>query len=146
MINKKGASYGSWVEMIIFIVLFIGVLAVLSYTINNDYGTSVDLSYGINSNDTMNNLKSLQVDFDNTAKDGQASFSTLGIFMLTTIPKMIMTITTMVWGFVSGSWINSIVGLMNLGDYAGLVITLFKLLYFIAVGFILIKVVTRIVV
>jgi hypothetical protein len=146
MINKKGATYGTWIELIIFVVLFVGVLGILSYTINNNYGTNIDLSYGINSNDTINNLKSLQVDFDDTAKNGQASFSSLGIFMLTTIPKMIMTVTSMVWGFVAGSWINSIVGLMNLGDYAGLIITLFKLLYFIAIGFILIKIVTRIVV
>jgi hypothetical protein len=145
-INKKGATYGGWIEVILFIMLFVGVLAVISISMNSKYGSNHDLTMGIATNSTTNSLKDLQVTLANSTKEGQSSFSSLGIFQLTTIPRMMTAFGTLLWDFVTGSFINSIVESMNLGDYSAIVIVIFKLLYFITLILILIKIITRVVI
>jgi hypothetical protein len=55
-----------------------------------------------------------------------------------------MTSLKMVLSFASGSWIKSLVGLMNLGDYTNIVTTIFQMLYFFLIIFLLIKLLLRV--
>lgn len=147
MINKQGATYGSWIEVILFIVLFVGILAIISTSMNSAYSKSNDLTFGIVTSDTLQNVKDLSGSFSNSTQvEGQMSMTSYGLLILSTIPKMITAVMSLVWTFISGGFINSIVGAMNLGDYAGLVIIIFKLLYFISLGLILLKIITKVVI
>ena len=144
--NCRAATYGGIIEIMLFIVLFIAVITIIGVSMNATYEKNNDLTFGIVTNDTMNDLTEYQKTLDNSTKEGGMSFSSLGILQLLTLPKMINGIMSLTWSFVSGNFINAIVDAMNLGDYSFIVIVVFKLLYFIGLGLILLKILTKVVI
>ena len=146
--NKQGATYGGWLEVILFLILFVGIIAIIGVNMNNTYEQDHDLTFGIVTEGTQDDINNLAAVFDNsTNKDGQTSMSSsFGTLILTTTPRMITATTSLIWTFVSGGFINSIVEAMNLGDYSGLIIVILKLLYFLSLGLILLKILTKVVI
>ena len=142
--NKRASTFGVWIEVILFSLLFVIALGLIGTNMNAQYGDSKDLSFGLATNNTLQDLKETQASLDASTKEGQSSFSSLGIFTITTLPKMIMTTLGMTLRFISGGWIKGIVNLMNLGEYTSIVITIFTILYFLIVIFIIIKLLTRV--
>ena len=142
--NKRGATFQAFLEVMLFSVLFVGALAIIGSNMNNLYDSDKDLSMGIMSNSTLNNLKSTQSTLESSVSEGQSSFSSLGIFTITTLPRMLMTVLGIVKDFVLGTWIRNLVELMNLGEYTNLVIIIFQILYFFLLVFVLIKLITRV--
>ena len=142
--NKKGATFQIFMEVIFFSVLFVIALGIIGSNMNSLYSDNKDLSFGIVTNSTIANLESTQASLDSSQKEGQSSFSSLGLFTITTLPKMIGTIFSTAKDFVTGAWIASLVNLMNLGEYTQWIILVFRILYFIILIFILIKIITRI--
>jgi hypothetical protein len=137
------ASYTAWVELLLLVVLFVGAMGIIGTNLNAEYDKNADLTFGLQTNSTQNALQGMQKDIVNSTNEGQSSMTDFGIFKLATLPKIIFTISAVLWDFVSGSFIKSIVGLMQIGAYSNIVITVFTLLYWIAIAFILLKLVTR---
>ena len=142
--NKKGATFGVFTEIMLISILFVVALGIVGTNMNNLYGQNKDLSFGIASNDTLSNLKNTQSTLDTSLTAGTSSFSSLGVFTITTLPKMLLSLFSLIKDFVSGSWIRALIGLMNLGQYAESVIAVFQIMYFMAIIFIIFKLITRV--
>ena len=142
--NKKGATFGSWIETLLIICLVGGSLALIGVGMNSMYGQNKDITYGIVTNDTLTQINSYQTSMQNDTTQGQSSISDFGIFKLATGARLITLSLTLIWDFVSGNFINNIVNLMNLGDYSTILIVVLKAIYFITIGFILLRFVTKI--
>ena len=141
--DKRGITLASVLEIMLFSVLFVAALTAVGVSLNTAFSENKDLTYGLVSNTTQKNLESLQDSMESSRLQGQSGISSLGIFTLTTLPQMIFTILGMTIEFIVGGWINSLVGLMNLGAIAGTVIIVLKLLYYFFLIFVLIKLLTR---
>lgn len=144
-LNKRGGTFGAWIEAIIFIVLFVAAFTIIGNNMNTTYNKNYDTSFGLGINNTLDSLKSYQGNIDNSTK-GDSSFNSQGWLVLTTLPAIIKTTLTLIWSFITGGFINSIVGIMGLGEYSIYVIILFRILYFVAIGFILLKILTKVVI
>jgi hypothetical protein len=140
----KSGTFGSWIETLLIVILFVGTITIIGVNMNQLYGKDHDLSYGIVTNDTLQKMKGFQGNMVNNTQSGQSSVTDFGIIKLTTIPSIINFALTMIWEFVSGGFINRLVELMNLGSYASTVIIVFKLLYFITIGFIFVRLILRV--
>lgn len=144
MMNKKGGTFSAWIELIIMAILFVGSIAIIGSSMNNYYGKNYDLTYGLQTNETQNAIVSLQEDVVNSTSSGQSSMTDFGIYKLATLPHIMLVATSLLWDFVSGSFINTLVGMMSLGEYANLVIVLIKILYWLAIAFILLKLILKV--
>lgn len=142
--NKKGATYGIWLEALLISIFFVGVLVIIGNNINTINSDNKDLSFGLITNGTQTDLNNLQSSMEQDLNNGTTSISSFVGFFISTVPKMLLTINKMLLGFLTGSWINSLVDMLDLGDYAGLVITVFKSFYFFIIIFIIIKLMLRI--
>lgn len=125
-------------------MLFVVGLTIISTNMNNIYDDNHDLSYGLVSNETINDLEQYQTTLAESTNKGQSTLTSFGYFILSTLPTMILSANSLIWGFISGGFINNIVGLMNLGEFSGIIIIIFRLLYFFAIGFILMKILTKV--
>ena len=143
--DKKGSTFGVWLEVILFSMLFVVALGVIGSNMNAINHDTKDISYGLATESTLDDLKSVQSSMSSSLTEGTASISTLGIFTITTIPKIIMTTLNLSLRFVMGGWIKDLVGLMNLGEYTNIILTIFQILYFFVILFILVKIITRVV-
>jgi len=144
-LNKKGATYGAWIEVLVMIILFVGALAIIGGQMNNLYNQNKDLTYGLQTNETQTALNNLQGNFVNSTSEGQSSMTDFGIFKLTTLPFLVLSTTSLLWNFISGNFINILVGMMGLGEFTGIVIILIKILYYLAISFILIKLILKVI-
>jgi hypothetical protein len=142
--NKKATTIISWVEVIIFIFLFLIIIGIIGGDMNSRYGGSRDLSLGLNVSQNFNDLIGYKATMQNSTDSGQVSMTDFGILKLVTTPTILFSALGIIWNFVNGSFIDALVGQMNLGIYGIYIALTFKALYFIAVGFILIKLVLRI--
>lgn len=143
-LNKKGGTFQIWLEVILFIFLFIAVIGIIGLDMNEKYGQSHDLSLGLNLSGQLSELKGYKTDVINSTTQGQASISDFGIIKLLTVPTMLMQAIGILWNFVNGSFIYALISHMNLGVYGSYIAIVFQVLYVLAVLFILIKLVLRI--
>jgi hypothetical protein len=141
--NKKGATYSSLIWVIVLTALFVFVIGIISVETNSKYGTTGDLTFGMANDASLTALKNYADTIKTDVETGQSSYSSLGILQLTTLPHLIGTILTLTWNFVSGGFIERIVGIMNLGDYSNMVMVAFRVIYFVLLGLILMKILTR---
>lgn len=142
--NKKGSNFNIWAEVLIFLILFVAVMAVIGLEMNSKYGKSHDLTFGLNMSNQLSQLQSYKSDSINSSTGGQASVTDFGVLKLLTTPKLLLDMAVILWGFVNGSFIWTVVGMMNLGVYGYYIALLFQILYVIAIVFILLKLVLRI--
>jgi len=142
--NNKANTYQIWVELILFIILFLGIMAIIGADMNTKYGKSNDLTLGMNLSSSLTELQGYKTDLQNSTTSGQVSVTDFGILKLLTTPAMIVKVTGVIWNFVSGQFIYTLVSQMNIGAYGSIIATVFRILYIIAIGFILIKLVLRI--
>jgi hypothetical protein len=146
-LNKKGAALTAWIEAVVIIVFFIVALGIIGSKMNEDYSgisTSHDLTYGLNSNATQNALIALEEDFSNSTTEGQMSFSTFGWFIISTVPHMLYSTVSLLITFVSGGFINSIVGMLQIGEFTNIVTIVLRLLWVLGLIFVLIKLVLKV--
>lgn len=144
--NKKGLTFSSLMWTFVFVTLFILALGVVSNEMNNLYGGSNDLTFGIVTNSTYTALQNYQSSLDSDLRgsdSGQAGYSTLGILTLTKLPKIIWGVMGMMIGFVTGGWIETPLMLLHLGSITIYVLVLFRVLFTVLVMFLIIKLLTR---
>ena len=144
MKNKKASTFAIWFEIILFSLLFVLVLGIISSNLNSIHGTNNDLTFGIATSDTLQDMKDLQTSLNTAQTEGQSSITTLGFFMVTTLPRMIMLTLSTTLKFIGGGWISKLAEIMNLGEYATPIVVILTILYWMMIIFILIKIITRI--
>ena len=142
--NKKGSNFAIWIELVLFFMLIIIVLASIGSDMNSRYGKSNDLTLGLNMSVQYEALKQLKTDSVNDSLQGQTSLTDFGILKLLTAPKILVQTMSVLWSFIDGSFITQIVNAMNLGDIGMYIGIIFRILYVLALVFILLKLVLRI--
>jgi len=144
MKSKKAATFQAFFEVMLISVLFVIIISIIGVQMNGIYGKSNDLSFGIASNYTLNQLEATSKSLEASQTAGQSSTTSLGLFTLTTIPSMMSTVFSLIKEFILGGWIASLVNLMQLGAYSKWIITILQILYFTLLIFILIKLIVRV--
>lgn len=142
--NNKGATLMIWIELILFLILFLVILGIIGADLNSDYGTSNDLTLGLNLSAQQESLFSYKSQVINDTTEGQASVTDYGILKLTTAPKILWGAATVAWSFVNGSFIFHLVNALGFGVYGYWIAVIFQVLYVIGIVFILLKVVLRV--
>ena len=134
-----------WIEIIIFIVMFISVVAIMGADMNDRYGKGYDTTLGLNLTSSLSSLTQYQSDIVNDTTGGQASQTDFGIIKLITTPKILLQVTGIMWSFVSGTFIYDLLYHMHLGgNYMLLLGGLFQTLYVLAIAFIFLKIIFKI--
>ena len=143
--NNKGTTFAIWVEIVIFLGLFLGVLAIIGANMNETYNKDNDLTFGLNLSSTYNQIQDYSVESVNDTTQGQASISDFGIFKLTTAPVMLVKLGTVLWDLLSGQFIVRLVAMMNLGSGLTLLVSgAFRIVYTITIIFLFLKLVLKI--
>lgn len=141
--DRKGSTFGLWIEMLLFIILFIAIIGIIGSEMNTKYDKNYDLTMGLNLSQQEADLRQYSRDVVNDTSQGQSSMSDFGIFKLATAPKILISAVTILWSFVSGDFIFHLVDAMHLGIFGSYIIWIFRSLYVIALAFLLLKLVLR---
>jgi hypothetical protein len=108
------SSLTGWVEAMVFFALSVGLIAIIFAGMNADYSESY--SVGINTSSIETNLKTQTSEGQSQILGGEANNnanSDAGI--LSTSIGILTGSANMIWGFVTGGWIETIIGFLNLG-------------------------------
>lgn len=141
--NKKGNTLQVWIEIIIFVALFLGIIAIIGADMNTKYSQNYDLTLGLNLSSQMTSMDKYSTDMINQTTSGETEITDFGILKILSTPALLLTGVNIVWSVVSGGFIYNLIGNMNLGAYAVGVAIAFQIIYILAIGFILIKLVLR---
>lgn len=140
---KKGASLSGFTEGALGIILFLSVIAVIIISMNNTYNKTEDPTFGFSTNDTLAKYIDYQNKLQNATTTGVAQTNLFGLG-LDTIWAMVQIGVTTTWTMLTGGWISNAVGLLQLGDSGKALALILRLLYIMAVGFIVIKLITKV--
>jgi len=142
IMNKKGYSMGGWAEVALFTTLFMLLIISLIAFMNVTYDKNHDGTFGLSDSIsiTQNELSNYQDTLQQSVKQGQATSSGDGISLSTTW-SIITSGMNIMWTFLTGGFIEQIVGLMRFPTAVG---TILRILYVLSIGFILIKLILKI--
>lgn len=141
--NKKGNTLQIWIEIVLFLVLFLGIMTIIGANMNEQYGQNHDLTLGLNLSSQMTELDAYKQEMQNSTSSGTTSITDFGVLKLLTTPAILLTGVELTWNVLSGVFITNLIEQMNLGEYAYIFGIVFRALYVFAIGFILIKLVLR---
>lgn len=141
--NNKGGTFGIWIEIIVFIAMFIAVLTIMNADMNAKYSQSKDLTLGLNLSEQVTSLENYQSTIVNQSSSG-GGITDFGIIKLTTLPSILYSGISLIWTFVSGEFIFKLVSGMQLGVYGTPIAVFFQILYVIAIGFIFLKLILKV--
>lgn len=140
--NKKGYSLSGWAEVALlttlFMLLIIGVIAEMNVNYNQNYDGTFGLSSSLSS--TQGNLTDYQDTLQQSVEEGQASSSGQGL-SLTTIWNVISSGSKIMWNFLTGGFIEQVLGMLRFPPIVG---TILRILFVLSIGFIIIKLVLRV--
>jgi hypothetical protein len=136
------ASLSGWTEVALFTTLFITLIGLLVVGMNVKYGENFDATFG--KPDRLSGVQQQLTDYQNTQQQavsqGQASSTGLGM-SLTTTWNIIASGIGIMWNFLTGGFIEDIVGMIGFPTIVG---TILRILFVLSMGFILLKLVLRI--
>lgn len=141
--NKRGIGFSGWIEAILFSLLFVIILGTIIVGMNTKYNKNYDSTMGLGTNDTLTQLTGLQDSFSTATSEGEASNNAFSGISLSTSWQLIKNIVSISWNFISGAWIIKTVQMAGLPIILGLIL---RMLYFFSIGFILIKLLFKVVV
>jgi len=130
---------GGWIAGVLFAVLIVILLGMSFGSMNDKYNQSYELE-GLATQETLDKLVDYQNTVDNELKEGEAGFTDEGI-SLSSSWSILSSVRTIVWSFVTGGWILTLVYYMGLPLIVG---TIFRTLYFMSVVFIILKILFKI--
>lgn len=141
--SKKGASFDSYTQMILGIILFLGIIALITVDMNIKYGNHGNETFGFISNGTQDKYLDLADTLQNKTTSGVSILNVFGL-SIDTLWAMVQVITSTTWDVIGGNWIAVGVNYLNLGSVGSLFATILQLLLIISVGFIIIKLITKV--
>jgi len=137
MINKKGQTLQGWSEGIIFTVLFILVFGIVVAGMNNLY-TKEHTVVGLETDGIEDALEGYQAGVEEKYRGGEASFLSQVGLTLKTSWDIIFSTMNLIWYFLTAGWIQTIAtDYMKLPSVVGFFL---RMLYFLSVGFIVLKI------
>lgn len=132
------ASLSGFTEMGIGIMLILFCLGIAVYSLNSDYDTNLDGTFGINTSATETEFNNYQGTLQESMEGEATTNSVFGVNVATSWGAVSAGLK-MVMNFVTGGFIQDAVGLLNWGS-AGTALGLsLRLLFIFALGFIFIK-------
>ena len=107
--NKKAASFSGWLEVI---VLGVALVLAFGFLLNGDNGLNSihggNYSLGLGTTETVNTLQNLQNQVQSKTQGGEVTFlGGLGM-TLSTAWDMTLGMTNLIWGFITGGWLETI--------------------------------------
>ena len=140
--NKKAYSLSGWTEVALattlFVLLIISLVAYMNVTYDQNYDGTFGLSDSVST--TEGELSEYQDTLQQSVIEGQATSSGEGI-SLTTIWGVLTSGLNIMWTFLTGGFIEQVVGLMRLPIIVGRIL---RILFVLSIGFILIKLILKI--
>jgi hypothetical protein len=149
--NKKGITAGAWMEISLFSVAFVLILAFVitgfdtNYSISTKNPTNYDPSFGLSNTvkTQLGNYTNLQDTSINGTNSGQVSNTATGL-SVTSSWGILKSMSNLVWDLVGGGWINNTISLMQLG-YAGTVLAIvLRILYVLSIILFILTVVFKV--
>lgn len=137
--NKKAYSFSGWMEAIVFSVLLVLMLGLVFAEMNTIHDEEYNLGLGTDS--VITEITGLQEALQTKTDTGEVSFVTAVGMTLTSSWDIITSIMTVLWNFLTGSWVETIAGYMRLPPMVGI---LFRALYFLSIGFVLLKILFKV--
>ncbi len=137
--NKKGYSMGGWTEGALLSILIVSLLVIIIGGMNVQYGKTNQVSLGGNS--TQQAFIDYQDTLDSEIGGGEVEFSANQGLTLKSSWGIIKSAFSIVAGFITGAWIPTIVAYMKLPV---IVAVIFRVLYFISLGFIILKILFKV--
>lgn len=131
--NKRGASFAEWTEGILICLVFVVILGIAYTSLNVQYSKSHDGTFGLQSNDTIKKFNDLQQIYSTSLAEGQSNVDTQYGLTLTTAPRMVNAIVSVVWDFVTGSWIRRSVDLLNIGESGYYIALILQIIFFTSI-------------
>jgi len=138
--NKKGYSISGWVEGIALIILFMGLFGAVISNMNIHYGQDYQIGLGNQINGTRSALIGYQDTASSEITGGEAEFTTSQGLTLKSSWSILKSIGSVLWDFITGGFIETIVGWMHLNMEVAIIL---RVLYFISVIFAVITVLFR---
>ena len=136
--NKKGSTFEGWTEGIIFSVLFILVLGGIVFGgLNNTHDANMTIE-GLDTSATQSTFESYQESQQEKIEGGDASFESNSGLSLSTSWDMVKSVLSMVMGFITGGWVETLVAYLHLPSIVGVIL---KGLWIVALGFIILRVI-----
>ena len=132
MKNKKGYSLSGWTEGILLSVLIVLILAGIITNMNGMYNQ--DHQIGLGTNTTKNAYVDYQDTLQSQIASGEAEFSADQGLTLKSSWGILKSGVNIIWNFITGGWIETIVFYMKLPAEVALI---FRILYFLSIGFII---------
>jgi len=141
--GKKAQTMQGWTEGIAIAVLFVMVFSIVIVGMNDLYSKDHEIE-GLPTTDFYDKLKTQQDSMDEKFSEGEASFlGAVGLTVSTSWDVLFGTLTIL-WQFLTGSWIETIIGYMNMGEIGTPVAYVFRALFFLSIGFIILKILFKI--
>ena len=144
MMNKKAQTMQGWTEGIAIAVLFVMVFSIIVVGMNSLYSKDHAIE-GLPTGDYYDKLKAQQDSMDEKFSEGDASFlGSVGLTISTSWDILFGTLTIL-WNFITGGWIETIlVDYMRLGETGSVVAYVFRALFFLSIGFIILKILFKV--
>lgn len=139
--SKRAATMQTWVETIVISVALVVLMGLVISDMNEIHGKDNSLA-GLPTDSYKTAIDNYQENMNEKTTGGEVSFlSALGL-TLSTSWDIIVSTTSLLWGFIAGNWISTI-----LIDYMGLPIIIgwaLRSIFYMAIGFLILKILFRI--
>ena len=127
-------SVSGWTEAIILSLVFLSVLTIVIVNMNVSYGKNYNLPFTDNSGS-----EPLFVNYQDTAqtqiKGGEVEFDAQQGITLKSSWGLAKDAVSIVWGFLSGGWIEQTVNAWGLGESGTVLAKGLRILYFLSLVF-----------
>ena len=140
--NKKGSTLQNWTEGIIIGMLFVVIFSTVVITeMNNTYNKTNEV-VGLDTSTVQSSINEYQSSMSDKIKGGEVSFLSAVGMTLSTSWDVIVSTLNLIWQFISGEWIHTIViDYMHLPYAVALIL---QSLYFLSIGFIILRVLFKV--
>jgi len=128
------ASLSGWTEAIIFSLLFVGILGIVTVEFNLMYDETNEIPFTDKSGATAK-LENYMDTGSEQVEGGEVEFDAQTGITLKSSWGLITSLTSIVWSFISGGWIESIISAWNLGEAGGQLAFYLRIIYFISLIF-----------
>ena len=141
----SGGSLSGWVEGIILSLVFVAVLVIIISSMNLSYNKNIQLGL----NDTSGS-EQLFVQYQDTSQEkiqgGEVEFDANQGITLKSSYGLAKDAISIVWGFLSGGWIEQLVNTWNVGEAGTALGRGIRIIYFLSVVFALLYALFKVVI
>lgn len=142
--NKKAATMQSWTEGIGLMVAFVIVFGVIIAGMNSLYSKDYNVE-GLETDTFESALETYQASQQEKLHGGEASFTSAVGLTVSTSWDVVTSTLSLVWNFITGQWIQTIlVDYLHLGEIGITLAFILRGLLFIAVGFIVLRILFKV--